>query len=138
MAKSPEARFYAWIARNQPGQTFFDRIENSVGSGIPDLVVGAYGKNLFVELKAIQKHTHQVTMRGVQYAWMHKMAYYGSTPLMVWCFVEDTATIRVYLFPFTKKLTKQKGYVKITSQPIVEIPRCRFWEWLRAYINATR
>jgi hypothetical protein len=49
---TPEARFTAWFAKYLPTGWHYQRIETTIGRGVPDANVCAAGQDFWVEFKA--------------------------------------------------------------------------------------
>jgi len=108
-----EKRLYQWLRLNVKeygGHT--ERIENSIGSGMPDVMVIVRGVVYFVELKMFVKE--DVLLRKMQYAWGMKHHKLGGRPMVLaWNMRQDR--IVVWRFPLEVKV---KGkYLAIQSEP---------------------
>jgi hypothetical protein len=112
MATKPEAAFYDWIKSNIPW--FFQRIETTTGSGIPDIWSAHQGESLWIELKALPATNLQI--RKAQYAWMTK-AHWNGIHTWIWNRNPRRKTvIQAWVTPFEVEPGK-KDHLKITSQP---------------------
>lgn len=116
MPKTPEASFYEWIKSNLPW--FFQRIETTTGSGIPDIWAAHSGRGIWIETKACPKNS--VAIRSSQYAWMCKVLWNG-VPTFVWNRNPKRKTlIQIWVTPFDVEPMKKEGYLRITSEPYIE------------------
>ena len=66
MAKT-EKTLSTILKQNLPKKTFFQRIENRVGEGIPDTFICMDGYNFFIELKIIKNN--RIILQKSQIAW---------------------------------------------------------------------
>lgn len=110
---TPERDFYNYIRPHIPGHV--QRVENSAGSGMPDVNVGYEGGEVWVELKATE--LNRVLLRKEQYAWsMRRYRAAGSRIYVVTGF-EDM--VGVWQFPHVAVIPygKAEKYVRIINDP---------------------
>ena len=112
MATQPEAAFYQWLNNNLPW--FFQRIEATTASGIPDVWAAYRGFSVWIELKALTATNVQI--RKAQYAWMCKAQWNGVPTWVLNRSPRRTTTVQGWRTPFKVELGK-KDHLKIISQP---------------------
>lgn len=124
-----EKNFYLSFKRCTPGW-FWERIENSVSSGVPDAICvpkAEKSRSLFLEFKSLPASNIQI--RKSQYVWIVRFA--------AWCrdggFVvnRDPDTKRVVFFSFDTIrsgicITGKKDHLKLKTKPDFELVRLPF------------
>ena len=111
----PEKNFYESFKRTHK-DWFWQRLEDSITSGIPDTLVVPRGEHaVFIEFKAIPASNVQI--RASQAAWITAFSHNGGT---VWVFNKcpKTNTIQGWLAPF-KLVEGRKGHAKIDADPTI-------------------
>jgi len=110
-----EKKFYQWFrTQMNEHQVHIQRIENTVGSGIPDVNLCHKGNEAWVELKILTNG--RTLLRGVQYAWGIKRSQAGGK---VWVLCLDTRTEAIFMYRFPKVRVERyaKKYLAVTSTP---------------------
>lgn len=105
-----EKEFSAWLVKKLPGHV--QRVENTVGNGVPDINVCYKEKEYWIETKVA---AGAPLLRKEQYAWGTRRAKEGGI-VEVWSYDTDIGCVFVYEFPVTVK--KVRRYLRITSGPI--------------------
>lgn len=108
-----ESEFYAWLKARLPGMVL--RIENAIGSGIPDMVVLYEGQTYWMELK-VGKHA---LLRPYQLSTISLMAKQGALVFVV--HLPNDGPILIYGWPFVTKFTGK--YHKVVSESCAVIYR---------------
>lgn len=94
----PESRFYKnkiYPMLKKLKGARYTRIENSVGSGIPDLNFTYKGKTYWYELKVTKTNHGRIEFRAAQHNWHNKERKAGGNPL---CLAYDKKERKIYLF----------------------------------------
>lgn len=73
----------------------YTRIENSIGSGIPDLNFTYKGKTYWYELKVTKTKAGKIEFRSAQINWHNKERKAGGNPL---CLAQDLNSGKMYRF----------------------------------------
>ena len=107
-----EKKLYQWL-RNLMKKHHVVRIENTVGSGMPDVNICTEGYEAWIELKI-------VTLRGIllrkeQYAWGVRRAKHQGRSLIL-SYDPQSNRIEIWIFP---QVIVEKGgkYLRITNKP---------------------
>lgn len=121
MASAPEKQFYEWILGNFPW--FFQRIETSTASGVPDIWACHKGHSIWIETKA--EPLSSVKLRSFQFAWIVR-AHWNGIPVWVWNRPPRKKTlIQAWRSPFkTQPIGNDK--VKIISDPQIALHKDKF------------
>lgn len=125
-AINSEAEFSAWILKNLNKMGHACRIENSIGSGFPDINVCQEGQETWLELKL--GCFDAVLLRKEQFAWgMRRTAAGGRVRVFSYCKVHDAISVFVYPLKVIAE-GKTSKYVRIVSPPVAVHARANFFQ----------
>lgn len=116
-----EAKFCGLVKKSLP-QVHWTRIENSVGSGMPDLNGCINGIEFWVELKLVLPAG--VLLRPMQYAWSHVRHRYGGR-IFILAMDERKKLIHLYRPPY--KIEECGKYLRLINDPLTTIERPFNW-----------
>lgn len=108
----PEAEFYQWLKDKLQGGTDCVRIENCMGSGMPDVTIAFGGKEVWVELKC--EVDGKCLCRKEQYAWSRRRVLAGGRVLII-CKYNDNS-IKVWEYPQVEVALSGR-YLQVIDHP---------------------
>lgn len=117
-----EQQFSAWLRKKLEG--YVTRIENTIGSGIPDIHWAAGGHtcgDYWIETKV--SHRSEALLRKEQYAWGSSRASMGCRVRIVLLNSTEDSVL-VWKFPLT--IERSSKYLRITSPPMHYVVRQAF------------
>ena len=121
-----EAKFYQEIKKNL-SNVYFERIENRIGQGTPDLTAVYNKKEIWIELKCIK--LNKVHLSSFQIAWHYKRYLLGIRTFIIVKRVKD-GLIKVY--DNEKALKLAKNGFKCPCFMVLE-PRTKHQELLKLF-----
>lgn len=106
-----EQAFSKWLRSKLPGHVC--RVENTIGSGMPDINWCYEGKEIWIETKMTL--TNSVLLRKEQWAWMRRRDVAGSQVRIVAVLPRDFIAC---WFPKHVEVFPQGKYLRIEGAPI--------------------
>jgi Holliday junction resolvase len=113
--QNKEIKFWHWLKGKIGKEVDLQRIENTTGSGVPDVNACWKGREAWIELKVY--HQGNIILRKEQYAWIMRRASHDGNVLVV-VHNPETNDVEIYEPGFTVRPWGNKCmYVAITSEP---------------------
>lgn len=126
--KIPESRFWSHYIRPALYPAHCTRIENTAGSGVPDVHACYEGKDIWIELK-VGYQNGECYIRKMQYVWGLRQNRAGGI-----CYVVslNQKEVDVWRFPFAVRHIKK--YVIPTSEPTYTLLKSQLKTRLRGIL----
>lgn len=116
----PERDFYNYLRPKFLGHV--QRIENTVGSGMPDVNFCSFGIETWVELKVAIQPKGEVWLRKEQFAWsMRRASCLGR--VFVVALNQDMVWVWKYPDVQVEAVGTSEKYVRITNAPFAQVPK---------------
>ena len=117
ITEQQKVKFWHWL-KNKLGKVKgidMQRIENTTGSGVPDVSMCYKGTEAWVELKVYVQGN--VVLRKEQYAWLIRRARANGNVMVMVC-NPDAGAVEIFTPPFNGRPWGNKSqYVALTNEP---------------------